>query len=205
MTALGDQAAAAAAHAEKVFYSTADAMGQTPDNGPAAGPILTLLDRWRTTPPITRCAHLASPQPIIGLLPLVGEITCVRPACTLRHRERYFRLISRKDCDACRKPSPGNRFREFIVHGGYAIIAGNVCRACFALACPDDPGDPPDLGDRVRAMRTEMHAAGRCAFCAATSERAPHPFVRGLTVVKLFHDSWCPTMNPDAANRGDTR
>jgi hypothetical protein len=202
MTAQDDQVDAAVAHITGSLRRSGEILKRPMrSGGPTAGPVADLLDRWRDLTHHRVCPHLRTggPQPVIGFLALVGDLAC------LKHREcfqalldRYWRTISPDECDACRRPAPGGRFHELTIQLGNAMLAGNACVPCFTAAEPDyRPPTPEQARQRAAAeaaVTAGYHLRGQCPHCNATSQDAPHPLVKGLTVRTLQHDDWCPVL-----------
>lgn len=192
-----DQLDAAIAHVGQVAEQVREGLGFGSSEGdPAGGPVKVLVDLWReriSQGKYRTCAHLTSPQPTFGMLPLLGDLVCAK--CVGKQRERYFAKIPHDRCDACGQVPPNGRFTEITLYGGVGVISANICRSCVDLA--SIPGATPpaaDIGERLAAAEAVMMTAGQCSYCNSTSTTAPHPLLKKLTVTTIHHDSWCPVL-----------
>lgn len=190
-----DQIGAATSHARGVVGTVSELMGKPLQQGMSgSGPVQRLLDRWGALPPERRrpCRHLDNPQPVHAFLALLGDVICMKHReCLAGQMDRYFAAIGRDRCDACAGRS--DRFREMTMQNGPIMFSANVCDGCFA-ATGASAADTADSDTRAATAAAMLIANGMCPTCNATSRRGPHPLVKGLTVVEILHDDWCPVL-----------
>jgi hypothetical protein len=196
-TAHDDQVAATVSHLRNATIQAGEMLGfSTTESAPVSGPVGLLVDAWRECNEIGKvqgCPHLGTPRPTIGFLALVGELSCMKTGCFKRLMDRYYRVIPRDRCDACGTVSV--KFHEITIGGGAAVLSGNVCRSCMERASADEPAWPADYDARQATVGAVLRSQGICVHCTATSHRRPHPMIKGLVVVQIQHDSWCPVMS----------
>lgn len=129
---VADQWQAAARHAAEVVTQLSAILNRPRywHPGEVPGPIGERLQEWSRTPTKHMCAHVSTPQPVMGIMHKPGRVWCQR--CVLAAIKADHKARPRV-CDGCLTDGHAT-FREHTIQAGPVLVWGNVCAGCSAAA-----------------------------------------------------------------------